>query len=430
MNNSETNLTNKNQIIYIPSYVEQGIRLLKEAKDILEDIETVINRGIGKIYRSGYEREIPYIEKGQVVSSAIEQMQDIIITIIRELKKYSNGKKILPDDAIIVADLATAAKYRLAKEDIDFTLEDYINKPKVNPKWSSNYLRASAGYNVYYGKDGRYTRETWCDLNPNYLVTLMKKEGIDLDYWIREDGVYMYGDYVMVAADIPHLDGTEQEAEYRKGDIVETSLGTGMVVDLCGMAEKVRKGEFAGTRFSDVEVWYDIYTAWHDGGKYQHVGHCNDPNCNNYYHKIATNQLIKARETLGERATLLASVPTPVTNENTSKTSNTTTPSNKKSFLSSVLDPIFNKNTSLTSMASSSVTPKKEVNSIQILNSLGLTAAAGVGAKIYTSNTKKDEKNTEEDKLMNDSKSDDLDSTYNNFSDPEFTAEDNEKIED
>ena len=95
------------------------------------------------------------------------------------------------------------------------------------------------------------------------------KDGIDGEYWIRDDGVRMFGDYVMVAADIPHMDGTQMEAEYRYGDLVETSLGTGMVVDLCGMAERVRKGQLAGTRDADVEVWYDIYTAWHDGGEYE-----------------------------------------------------------------------------------------------------------------------------------------------------------------
>ena len=79
----------------------------------------------------------------------------------------------------------------------------------------------------------------------------------------------MFNDYVMVAADIPHMDGTEQDAEYRYGDLVQTSLGTGMVVDLCGMAERVRKGQLAGTQDADVGVWYDIYTAWHDGGEYE-----------------------------------------------------------------------------------------------------------------------------------------------------------------
>lgn len=277
---SKVNLMNRNQIIYIPSYVEQGTELLKNAINILDDIARGIDRGLGIINSSGYDREIPYIEKGQVVSSSINLMQDTIATIIRELENYSNGNNILPEDAIIVADLETADKYGLNKSNITFTLEDYVNNYRANPKWTSNYLTAAAGSITYYAKDGRYTRETWCDLNPNNLAKLMKEQGIDLDFWIREDGVYMYGDYVMVAADIPHMDGTEQAAEYRKGDLVETSLGTGMVVDLCGMAEMVRKGELAGTKYSDVEVWYDIYTAWHDGGKYQEIGYSESPNNN------------------------------------------------------------------------------------------------------------------------------------------------------
>ena len=94
------------------------------------------------------------------------------------------------------------------------------------------------------------------------------KDGIDGEYWIRDDGVCMFDDYVMVATDVPHMDGTQMEAEYRYGDLVETSLGTGMVVDYCEMAERTRRGWLEGTD-DDVEVWYDIYTAWHDGGEYQ-----------------------------------------------------------------------------------------------------------------------------------------------------------------
>ena len=172
-----------------------------------------------------------------------------------------------------------------------YTEEEFERKKNVKSKWETNFLDAALGTLKYVGEDGRVTKETWCDLDPTNLARLMRKQGIDLDFWIREDGVYMYGDYVMVAADIPHMDGTEQAAEYRKGDLVETSLGTGMVVDLCGMAEMVRKGELKGTAHGDVEVWYDIYTAWHEPGQYHHVGYCKDPNCTDSYHTAGKTML-------------------------------------------------------------------------------------------------------------------------------------------
>ena len=303
---NKINLINKNQMVYIPAYVEQGIIKLDDVLDILNDITRKINRGISIINSSGYNRGIPHIEKGDVVANAIAQMENTINVITNELEKYNRGKVILDDDAIIIANPRTAWRYRLNKDKIDYTVDEYLNLYGVKPKWDANFLTAAAGGIKYLGKDGRITKETWCDLNPNNLARLMRKQGIDLDYWIREDGVYMYGDYVMVAADIPHMDGTQQAAEYRKGDLVETSLGTGMVVDLCGMAEMVRKGELKGTAEGDVEVWYDIYTAWHDDGQYEHIGYCKDAACISTHNPKKT--MISPSQTNGGQTTLSAPV--------------------------------------------------------------------------------------------------------------------------
>ena len=316
-----------NQIIYIPEYVEEGISKLQAAKRILEDISSEIEKGISMINSSGYNRGIPHIEKGDTAATALEKMKSIIALITSEIEKYSNGEALELESAIIIANPETIEKYGLTKEDIDYTLAEYLFENTISPKWDSNYLTASAGSNRYYAKDGRLAKETWCDLNPNNLVRLMKKEGIDLDYWIREDGVYMYGDYVMVAADIPHMDGSEQEAEYRKGDLVETSLGTGIIVDYCGMAEKVRKGQLAGTSSADVEVWYDIYTAWHDGGRYQHVGYCNDPNCTSSQH--GTSTMIEKSENPTSSSQLRNKTTTSSTSQNIFSTNTTTSIKNQ-----------------------------------------------------------------------------------------------------
>lgn len=285
-----------NKVIYIPEYVEQGVAKLQQAKGILAQIEACINSGISTVNASGYNRGIPHIEKGNNESSDISSLESTISTITSEIQKYSNGEALELENAIIIADPATIEKYGLKKDDIDYTLSDYILKsdnvssnPTIQAKWASGYLTAGAGTVVYTGADGRLTKETWCDLNPDNLAKLMReKHGIELDYWIREDGVYMYGDYVMVAADIPHMDGTQQEAEYRKGDLVQTSLGTGMVVDLCGMAELTRKGQ------TGYDVWYDIYTDWH--GSYSHVGYCTDAGCNDASHTNAKKKMIRKAE--------------------------------------------------------------------------------------------------------------------------------------
>lgn len=83
-------------------------------------------------------------------------------------------------------------------------------------------LTASKGVN--YGPSGK---ETYYNLNMNGVVATMQGMGIPGQYWVREDGVKMYGDYVMVAADLN---------THPRGSLVESSLGTAIVVDTGGFA--------------------------------------------------------------------------------------------------------------------------------------------------------------------------------------------------
>ena len=324
-----------NQAIYIPEFVEQGVAKLVEAKNILVQIEAAINSGISTINSSGYNRGIPHIEKGTNESSDISSLESTINTITTEIQKYSNGEALELENTIIIADPETIEKYGLKKEDIDYTLSDYILKsdniasnPTIQGRWESGYLKAPAGYIIYTGADGRLTKETWCNLNPNNLAKLMREDhGIELDFWIREDGVYMYGDYVMVAADIPHMDGTQQEAEYRKGDLVQTSLGTGMVVDYCGMANSTRRG------YTDVDVWYDIYTAWGAGGVYGHNAYCTKEGCTNTSHNNPQSKMIREAEnptTINPRTGQPISSGFVFNSNTTNQTTTTTTSQNRE----------------------------------------------------------------------------------------------------
>lgn len=64
--------------------------------------------------------------------------------------------------------------------------------------------------------------ETYYDLDMDLVIENMQKMGYEGEFWIREDGTKMFGDYVIVAADLN---------KYPKGTILETSLGTAMVCD-------------------------------------------------------------------------------------------------------------------------------------------------------------------------------------------------------
>lgn len=96
-------------------------------------------------------------------------------------------------------------------------------------------LTASKGVN--YGPTGK---ETYYNLNMNGVVDTMQNLGYNAEYWVREDGVKMYGDYVMVAADLN---------TYPRGTLVESSLGTAIVVDT---------GSFAASNPNQL----DIATSW------------------------------------------------------------------------------------------------------------------------------------------------------------------------
>lgn len=100
---------------------------------------------------------------------------------------------------------------------------------------SSGSLTKSAG--VVYRPSGK---ETYYNLNMSGVVNIMRDMGNEDEYWVRDDGVKMLGDYVMVAADF----NTRP-----RGSLVETSLGTGIVCDT---------GTFT---YSD-PTQIDVATAW------------------------------------------------------------------------------------------------------------------------------------------------------------------------
>ena len=98
----------------------------------------------------------------------------------------------------------------------------------------ANQLTAHGGvcYNDYDYK------ETYYNLPMERVVSIMREKGYsekDYPYWIREDGIKMFGGFVMVAADLN---------QHPKGDIVNTSLGLGIVVDT-GSAIKGNKIDIA-----------------------------------------------------------------------------------------------------------------------------------------------------------------------------------------
>ena len=88
--------------------------------------------------------------------------------------------------------------------------ETWSEADTYNNSWSGEVLNRSNG--IVRGPIGK---ESYYNLRMNRVVQIMKEKGYDYDYWVRSDGVKMFGPYVMVAADL---------SIYPKGTLVSTQL--------------------------------------------------------------------------------------------------------------------------------------------------------------------------------------------------------------
>ena len=92
-----------------------------------------------------------------------------------------------------------------------------VTEPSNRPQES--HLTKSGG--VFFGPSGK---ETYYNLNMSKCVSIMESMGYNYEVWTRDDGVKMYGYYVMIAANT---------SVYPKGSILDTSMGLGIVIDHC-----------------------------------------------------------------------------------------------------------------------------------------------------------------------------------------------------
>lgn len=116
------------------------------------------------------------------------------------------------------------------------TPKEEITEEVIESSWDGPVLNSyigtvtgPSGKETYYNLDmseivGSIQEKGWLwnDIADEY------KENVSGDYWIREDGCKMLGDYIMVAANL---------SVHPRGSLVETSLGIGVVVDTGSFAE-------------------------------------------------------------------------------------------------------------------------------------------------------------------------------------------------
>ena len=136
---------------------------------------------------------------------------------------------IIEDEVAQVATVAIGTQTVSTPVDIPAAIGTQVVSTPVSPKkripkWNGEILDSENGH-----INGPTGDETYYNLPMHNVVDRMHRMGVEGEYWVREDGVKMLGDYVIVAADLN---------VHPRGSIVETSLGTGIVCDTGKFAQK------------------------------------------------------------------------------------------------------------------------------------------------------------------------------------------------
>jgi uncharacterized protein YgiM (DUF1202 family) len=187
-------------------------------------------------------------EEGQVVNSEFEPYVMYVTPSFLNVRSTPSteeenviGKLNINDEILIIGEYGdewsiidyNGTTAYISSEFIQDTLPE---EDTYNYEWTGEKLNRHDGT-----ANGPSGKETYYNLNMSRCIYYMQQLGYYEKYWVRSDGVKMYGKYVMVAADLN---------QHPKGSLIETSLGTGIVVDT---------GEFT-TNGSGVAL--DIAVTW------------------------------------------------------------------------------------------------------------------------------------------------------------------------
>ena len=121
---------------------------------------------------------------------------------------------------LIAPNTAEAKKKRRKTRFISVTEKIKYNEPM------KEHLTKQGG--VFYGVSGK---ETYYNLPMNGVIRIMRSMGYtekEYPYWVRYDGVKMFGYYVMAAANLNIRP---------RGTIIKTSLGEAIICDTGGFAK-------------------------------------------------------------------------------------------------------------------------------------------------------------------------------------------------
>ena len=119
---------------------------------------------------------------------------------------------------------STAAQITAHAGDLKLITDTNVNVYNEDKRWKGPVL--SKGRGTIMGPSGK---ETYYNLNMAGVVNIMRRMGNEDEYWVRDDGCKMLGDYIMVAANLN---------VHPRGSLVDISLGKAIVCDTGGFAAR------------------------------------------------------------------------------------------------------------------------------------------------------------------------------------------------
>lgn len=150
------------------------------------------------------------------IKSANAMSENGLISIEQLIRTDSNNPTTLPSENTDNENIAQTIK---TNDEIETSDERIFGADNPVPNHDDHITQCGG---VYYGPSGR---ETYYNLPMDGVVAIMRDLGYseeEYPYWVREDGAKMFGDYIMVAANL----------ETRpKGTILDCSLGKAIVCD-------------------------------------------------------------------------------------------------------------------------------------------------------------------------------------------------------
>ena len=159
------------------------------------------------------------IETNKIISERLDNVEKSINNINYEIISIKNT---VSDTNARIDEINDTLIDKINTEINNHIVEIKVEEEDVINTASDGVLTAYKGIN-YYGNQ----KETYYNLPMDGVISIAKSQGIEGEYWVREDGCKMYGDYIIVAANLDI---------YPRGSLVETSLGTGIVLDTGGFA--------------------------------------------------------------------------------------------------------------------------------------------------------------------------------------------------